>query len=242
MLEPIPAIDIIEGKCVRLSMGEYASKKVYDAHPLDIARHIEDLGFRRLHLVDLDGAKSSHVVNLPILRQISSSTSLKIDFGGGIKTEEDLQSVFENGAEYATIGSLAVREPAIVEEWIRQYSPEHIILGADVKGENICINGWKDKSDIRLFDFLNRYIRLGIKYILCTDISKDGLLKGTSLSLYKSIIKAYPQCHLIASGGVSCMQDLIDLDKAHIPHVVFGKAIYENKINLEEVAKYFLNK
>lgn len=242
MLEPIPAIDIIEGKCVRLSMGEYSSKKIYDTQPLDVARKIEELGFKRLHLVDLDGAKSNHVVNLSTLRQISSSTSLKIDFGGGIKSTQDIESVFENGAEFATIGSLAVRQPDIVKEWIRQYEPSHIILGADVKGEYICINGWQDKSDIRLFDFLEEYISIGIKYVLCTDISKDGLLNGTSLALYKSIIKAYPHCHLIASGGVSCLQDLLDLDKAKIPHVVFGKAIYENKIDLSEVARIFLNK
>lgn len=239
MLNPIPAIDIIEGKCVRLSKGDYSSKKVYDADILDMAKKIEDCGFTRLHMVDLDGARSSHVVNLDTLNKVASNTTLKIDFGGGVKSDKDIQAVFNNGAELVTVGSIAVDKPATFDKWLAAYGPEHLILGADTKDGLISINGWKENSTIKLFDFLESYIKKGIKYILCTDISKDGMLNGTSIKLYQDILKIYPQCSLIASGGVSSIQDLIDLDAAGIPYVVFGKAIYEGRINLKDVTEKF---
>ena len=240
MLNPIPAIDIIEGKCVRLTQGKYDSRTVYSVSPLDMAQKIEDLGFHRLHLVDLDGAKSNHVVNIDILQQITAHTHLSVDFGGGIRQDKDIQLVFDSGADYATIGSLAVTSPDTFEQWISRYRPERIILGADVKDGYVSINGWKESSHISLFKLLDRYIPLGITKVLCTDIDKDGMLNGTSIDLYKSIIARYPQCQLIASGGVSCMQHLHDLNDAGIPYVVFGKAIYEGLINLTDVAKHFL--
>lgn len=240
MLNPIPAIDIIEGKCVRLSKGNYDSKKVYDFSPIDLAKQFEDLGFKRLHLVDLDGAKSKHVVNLDILQEISQQTHLSIDFGGGIKSDDDIKAVFDSGADYVTIGSLAVKEPAIFEKWIKTYGANKIILGADVKDGFISINGWKENSNRTLFDFLDDYIAQGISHVLCTDISKDGMLSGTSVDLYKSILQRYPHCELIASGGVSCMKDLEELNEAGVPHVVFGKAIYEGRIDLNEVVRQYL--
>ncbi|MBP3775045.1 MAG: 1-(5-phosphoribosyl)-5-[(5-phosphoribosylamino)methylideneamino]imidazole-4-carboxamide isomerase [Bacteroidaceae bacterium] len=241
MLEPIPAIDIIDGQCVRLSKGRYDTKTVYNENPVDVALQFEALGFQRLHVVDLDGAKSSHVVNLSVLKELTSKTKLHIDFGGGIKTDDDIKAVFQCGAEFVTIGSIAVKNPQIFEHWIETYGPKHIILGADVKDGYISINGWRECSDIPLFEFLDTYLNKGIKYILCTDISKDGMLKGTSVELYTQIMQRYPHCKLIASGGVSCMQDLTDLDAAKVPHVVFGKAIYENRIDMKEVAQRFIH-
>ena len=241
MLNPIPAIDIIEGKCVRLSKGDYNSKKIYSSSPVDIAKRFEELGFRRLHLVDLDGAKSQHVVNINTLRKIVRETNLCIDFGGGIKSDEDIRTVFESGANLVTIGSLAVKNPAIVSNWIQFYGADRIIIGADVRDGYISINGWTENSGLKLFDFIDTYIRQGITNILCTDISKDGMMKGTSIHLYTQIMKRYPQCRLIASGGVCNMSDLKELDEAGIPSVVIGKAIYEKTINLDEIASVFLN-
>jgi phosphoribosylformimino-5-aminoimidazole carboxamide ribotide isomerase len=240
MLTPIPAIDIIEGQCVRLSKGDYASKKVYSGNPLDMAREFEAQGFKRIHLVDLDGAKSSHVVNLSVLRSIATNTRLTIDFGGGIKTDADLQAVFDNGAAMATIGSVAVKSPALFDQWLRRYGAERLILGADVKEGFISINGWKEESSIRLSDFLDTYINKGVTKVLCTDISRDGMLSGTSVGLYRQILSRHPDLYLIASGGVSSLQDLADLDEAGVPAVVFGKAIYEGRIRLDEVAARFL--
>lgn len=239
MLQPIPAIDIIEGKCVRLSKGDYAAKKIYDEKPLDLAKRFEDLGFKRLHVVDLDGAKSSHIVNCKTLDAIASKTNLLIDFGGGIKSDDDIKAVFDYGATFATIGSIAVKEPERFENWMNLYGNDRLILGADVKNGVISINGWKEDSNITLFDFLSQYINKGINNVLCTDISKDGMLAGTSLQLYKDILKKFPTCALIASGGVSGIGDLIDLDEAGIPYAVFGKAIYEGKIDLAEVSAKF---
>ena len=225
MIELIPAIDIIEGQCVRLTKGDYGSKTVYPLNPVDLARRFEDLGFKRLHVVDLDGAKSNHVVNLDILEKITSTTHLSVDFGGGIKTDEDITHVFSSGAKWVTIGSLAVKNPNKIENWITQYGADKIILGADVKDGFIHISGWKENSSIN--------------NILCTDINKDGTLKGPATSLYRQIMSAYPDCHLIASGGISSIDDLNALDKAGIPAVVFGKAIYEGRIDLSQVAKQF---
>lgn len=240
MIELIPAIDLIEGKCVRLTKGEYESKKVYADDPVAIASEFEQLGFKRLHLVDLDGAKSKHVVNDQVLRDITSHTQLTVDFGGGIKTDEDIEKVFDAGATLVTIGSISVTNPERYMEWLERYGSEHIILGADIRNGFISINGWKEDSNIQLTDFLKRYMEVGTKNVLCTDISKDGMLQGTATNLYKDVMKAYPNCHLIASGGVSGMQDIEELDAAGIPAVVFGKAIYEGRLDMKELSRRYL--
>lgn len=239
MLQPIPAIDIIEGKCVRLSKGDYAAKKVYDENPLELAKRFEGLGFKRLHVVDLDGAKSSHIVNFKTLDDIAGKTNLRIDFGGGIKSDDDIKAVFDYGATFATIGSIAVKNPFLFEKWLLTYGTEKLILGADVKNKVISINGWKEDSDVTLFDFLDKYMRKGVKQVLCTDISKDGMLAGASIQLYKEVLEKFPKCDLIASGGVSGIGDLMDLDEAGVPYAVFGKAIYEGRIDLVEVSAKF---
>ena len=234
MIELIPAIDIIEGKCVRLTKGDYDSKRVY-GNPLDMAMRFEDLGFRRLHVVDLDGAKSRHVVNIAVLREIARRTGLIVDFGGGIKSGDDLEAVFEAGAEMATAGSIAVTEPDVVFGWIEKYGAERIVLGADVRDGKISINGWKEDSAEELMPFLNRYIEAGVCNVLCTEISRDGTLQGPAVELYRSIMASYPTLHLIASGGVGSDDDILELDEAGIPAVVFGKAFYEGKITLKPV-------
>lgn len=239
MINPIPAIDLIEGKCVRLTKGDYDSKKVYGENPVEMARRFEACGFKRLHLVDLDGAKSKHVVNLNVLESIATQTRLEIDFGGGIKSDNDLKAVFDSGAKWATVGSLAVTASDIFQQWIDDYGAERFILGADVKNGLISINGWKEESCLTLFEFLDDWIKRGVKHILCTDVSKDGMLEGPALDLYREIMAHYPDCDLIASGGVSGMSDLMALDEAGIPAVVFGKAIYEGRISLEEVVSTF---
>ncbi|MBQ6189792.1 MAG: 1-(5-phosphoribosyl)-5-[Bacteroidaceae bacterium] len=238
-IQLIPAIDIIQGQCVRLSKGDYDTKRVY-GNPVEIAQQMEALGFRRLHLVDLDGAKEGHVVNLQVLRDICQKTNLIIDFGGGVKTEKDVELVLETGAKMITVGSMAVKSPSTLLKWIETYGAEHLILGSDVRNGRISINGWMEDSEILLDDFLQYYTEAGIKNVLCTDISRDGMLQGPSTPLYRKIMEAHPQCHLIASGGVSCIEDIIELDEAGIPAVVFGKAIYEGRINLQELAKKFL--
>lgn len=234
MIELIPAIDIIEGKCVRLTKGDYDSKRVY-GNPLDMAMRFEDLGFRRLHVVDLDGAKSRHVVNIAALREITRRTGLIVDFGGGIKSGDDLEAVFEAGAEMATAGSIAVTEPDVVFGWIEKYGAVRIVLGADVRDGKISINGWKEDSAEELMPFLNRYIEAGVCNVLCTEISRDGTLQGPAVELYRSIMASYPTLHLIASGGVGSDDDILELDEAGIPAVVFGKAFYEGKITLKPV-------
>ena len=235
MLQLIPAIDIIGGQCVRLTKGDYDSKTVYDLRPLDFAKEIEALGYRRLHMVDLDGARSSHVVNIEVLNEVAMHTNLQIDFGGGIKTDADLEAVFENGATFATIGSVAAKEPQLMDRWIARYGADRLILGADVKDGFVCISGWKEKSRQRLMPFLQSYYAKGIRQVLCTDISKDGMLQGPAVELYKEIMQQLPHLHLIASGGVSCEEDIARLDSAGIPAVVFGKAIYEGKIDLKQL-------
>jgi len=239
MIELIPAIDIIEGQCVRLSKGDYDTKKVY-GDPVAFAQQIEQLGFRRLHVVDLDGAKSKHVVNLPVLGEITRKTRLIVDFGGGVKTEDDLQQAFEAGATLVTAGSIAVTQPELYLEWLKRYGSDHLILGADVRNGRVSINGWKEDSEVRLTDFLTQYQQAGNKNVLCTEISKDGMLQGPATALYREIMAAHPQCHLIASGGVSSIQDIQELDDAGIPAVVFGKAIYEGKIDMNELSKKYL--
>lgn len=238
MIELIPAIDIIDGKCVRLSQGDYNTRKVYNENPLEVAKEFEANGIRRLHVVDLDGAKSSHVVNYRVLDMIASRTSLIIDFGGGIKTDEDLLIAFENGAQMVTLGSIAVKKPDLFKKWLQQYGSEKIILGADVKDNHISINGWKEESQQELMPFLTDYTNEGVRKVLCTDISRDGMLQGPSIELYKRMMKEFPEMHLIASGGVSCLQDIIDLDEARIPAVVFGKALYEGRITLKDLNRF----
>ena len=233
-IELIPAIDIIGGQCVRLTKGDYDQKTVY-GNPLDMALEFERIGFSRLHVVDLDGAKSKHIVNHKILEEITKETSLKVDFGGGIKTDEDIEKAFVSGAEMVTIGSIAVTMPERFMGWLRKYGPERIILGADVRNGKISINGWKEDSAEDLLPFLKKYIDAGVKNVLCTEISKDGTLAGPAIELYQKVMDAYPQLHLIASGGVSSIDDIKALDNAGIPAVVFGKAIYEGRLDLRQL-------
>ena len=236
-ITPIPAIDLIEGKCVRLTQGDYATSHVYAEDPVDMARRFEDMGFTRLHLVDLDGAKSRHVVNDHVLKAITRTTKLIVDFGGGVKTDDDMARVLDAGAEMVTCGSIAVTQPDTVLGWMERYGAEHLILGADVKDGKISINGWLEDSAYELMPFLQRYLDAGMMHVLCTDISRDGMLQGPATALYGSIMQAFPHCRLIASGGVSCIEDILQLDKAGVPAVVFGKAIYEGKINMKERAE-----
>ena len=236
-ITPIPAIDLIEGKCVRLTQGDYATSHVYAEDPVDMARRFEDMGFTRLHLVDLDGAKSRHVVNDHVLKAITRATKLIVDFGGGVKTDDDMARVLDAGAEMVTCGSIAVTQPDTVLGWMERYGAEHLILGADAKDGKISINGWQEDSAYELMPFLQRYLDAGMMHVLCTDISRDGMLQGPATALYSSIMQAFPHCRLIASGGVSCIEDILQLDKAGVPAVVFGKAIYEGKINMKELAE-----
>jgi phosphoribosylformimino-5-aminoimidazole carboxamide ribotide isomerase len=230
MIELIPAIDIIGGKCVRLTKGDYAQKTVYNEDPVAQAKEFEAKGFTRLHVVDLDGAKSNHIVNDTVLRRITAQTSFTVDFGGGIKSSEDIEKAFEAGAKMVTIGSIAVSQPKLFIEWLHRYGEEHIILGADTRNGKVSINGWKEDSEEDLLPFLKKYIDAGVTQVLCTDISKDGTLQGPATELYKQIMKAYPNIHLIASGGISSNEDISDLEKNGIPAVVFGKAYYEGRI------------
>ncbi len=235
MIELIPAIDIIDGQCVRLTKGDYSRKTVYAQDPAEIAKGFERMGFRRLHVVDLDGAKSRHIVNDGVLRRITAETNLKVDFGGGIKTDEDMRKAFDAGAEMVTVGSVAVTFPNLCGEWIARYGAEKIILGADVRNGKISINGWKDDSEEELIPFLRKYVDMGVKNVLCTEISRDGTLEGPAVELYRSVMKEFPDMHLIASGGVSSNKDIADLEEGGIPAVVFGKAMYEGKIDVTKL-------
>lgn len=238
MIELIPAIDIIDGKCVRLSQGDYSRKKVYNENPVEVAKELEDHGIRRLHVVDLDGAASHHVVNYHILEQITARTSLIVDFGGGVKSDEDLLIAFESGAQMVTGGSIAVKNPELFCHWLSCYGAEKIILGADVKDYKIAVNGWKDESLCELFPFLKDYVSKGIRKVICTDISCDGMLQGPSVTLYKEILEQHPDLYLIASGGVSCADDIRELQAAGIPAVIFGKALYEGHITFKELESF----
>ena len=235
MIELIPAIDIINGQCVRLTKGDYDQKTVYRDSPAEVAQEFESFGFKRLHVVDLDGAKSKHIVNTDVLRQIVLRTHLCVDFGGGIKTDDDIETAFANGAEMVTVGSIAVTNPDLFISWLQIYGADRLILGADVRNGKISINGWKEDSTEDLLPFLKKYIDAGVKNVLCTEISKDGTLQGPAIDLYKRVMQEYPDLHLIASGGVSSINDIRALDAAGIPAVVFGKAIYEGKIDLHEL-------
>lgn len=238
MIKLIPAIDIIDGRCVRLTKGNYNEKTIYHENPVDVAKEFEQLGLTRLHLVDLDGAKSDHVINIDVLKAISTQTNLHVDFSGGIKSDDDIKDVFNNGANMVTIGSVAVNNPDLFNKWIKEYGPQKIILGADIKNGSIAINGWKDETKKSIYSFLEHYISLGIINILCTDITKDGTLSGPAYNLYTEILRRFPEINLIASGGVSSNEDIIKLDKLGVKAVVFGKAYYEHKIDIKTLMQY----
>jgi phosphoribosylformimino-5-aminoimidazole carboxamide ribotide isomerase len=237
-MQIIPAIDLIEGKCVRLTQGDYAQKKIYNEDPLEVAKAFEGIGLMRLHLVDLDGAKAGEVVNWKVLEKIANQTNLKIDFGGGIKKESTLKTVINTGATYATIGSLAVNNRDLFEEWIEKFGATIFMLGADVYEEKIAIGGWLEKTNIDVFTFMQSYLEKGLTQMFCTDIQKDGKLLGPSIDLYKKIITNFPTLQFIASGGVSNLQDLKDLRSIGCTGAIVGKAIYENKITLEELSQF----
>lgn len=235
MIELIPAIDIIDGKCVRLTKGDYTQQTTYSDSPADVARRFEDMGFKRLHVVDLDGAKSRHIVNKKCLNDISRLTSLEIDFGGGLKTDDDIQAAFDNGAAMVTVGSVAISAPDLFAKWIDTFGADKIILGADTRDGKVSINGWKEDSATDIFDMLDTYVSMGISKVLCTDISKDGTMQGPAISLYEEIMRRHPSLHLIASGGVSGNDDIMNLDRSGIPAVVFGKAFYEGRIDIDKL-------
>lgn len=235
MIEIIPAIDVIDGKCVRLSEGDFERKKIYNENPLEVAKEFESFGLNRLHIVDLDGAKNGKVTNLKVLETVSANTNLTIDFGGGIKTDEDIQSVFDAGASLASIGSIAVKEPKKFFNWLEKYGSEKILLGADVRDKKLAINGWQTKTEIEIIQFLKEYFEKGITQVFCTDISKDGLLQGVASELYQEILETLPNLKLIASGGVSNIEDVYELDKIGCSSVIIGKAIYEGRIKLQDL-------
>jgi phosphoribosylformimino-5-aminoimidazole carboxamide ribotide isomerase len=236
-MEIIPAIDIIEGKCVRLTQGDYGLKKVYNERPLEVALAFQDAGLKRLHLVDLDGAKAGSVRNWKVLEVIAGKTELVVDFGGGIKTAEDVEIVFNSGAALATVGSIAVKDEPLFVSWLQEYGAERFLLGADVKNEKIAVSGWLETTDHWVYDFIRVYIEKGVRQIFCTDVSKDGLLQGPSLDLYKNIVGKFPELHFIASGGVSGMDDVARLEEVGCKGVIIGKAIYEGRIALNELSK-----
>jgi phosphoribosylformimino-5-aminoimidazole carboxamide ribotide isomerase len=238
MIELIPAIDIIEGKCVRLTQGDYDTKKVYNEDPLEVAKMFEDYGIRRLHVVDLDGARQGRIINYRILERLATYTSLVIDFGGGLKQDNDLEIAFESGAQMVTGGSIAVKNPNTFKSWISKFGSEKIILGADAKDKKIAISGWEETTDNELIPFIRHYHQEGISKSICTDISRDGMLQGPAIDLYKEILEQIPQLYLIASGGVSSIQDIEKLAEAGIPAVIFGKAIYEGKIQLKDLIRF----
>lgn len=244
----IPAIDIIEGKCVRLTKGDYNTQKIYNENPVEVAKEFEDAGIQYLHVVDLDGAKASHIVNYKVLEQIALKTNLKIDFGGGLKSDEDLRIAFESGANQITGGSIAVKNPSTFENWISKFGSDKIILGADCHNEKIAVSGWQEESDLNVIPFIKDYQEKGISYVICTDISKDGMLEGPSFGLYKRIIS---ECHaelveesqsinLIASGGISTFDEIPKLAELGCEGVIIGKAIYENRISLKKLENYIL--
>jgi phosphoribosylformimino-5-aminoimidazole carboxamide ribotide isomerase len=236
----IPAIDIIDGKCVRLSKGDYDTKKVYSENPLEIAKAFEDNGINFLHVVDLDGAKAQHIINHKILEEICSKTNLKVDFGGGLKSDEDLKIAFESGANQITGGSIAVKQPEVFKAWLKKYGSDKIILGADCRDRKIAISGWTESADVDVIDFILDYKKEGASYVICTDISKDGMLAGTSNELYSEIIQK-SKVKLIGSGGVSCIQDLYLLHEMGCEGAIIGKAFYEGKITMKQLTK-FINK
>ncbi len=239
-MEIIPAIDIIDGKCVRLTQGDYNQKKIYNENPLEVARQFENHGINRLHVVDLDGAKAKRIVNWKTLETICNQTKLTVDFGGGLKSYDDLRIAFNSGASQVTGGSIAVKDRTTFVSWINQYSPERIILGADVKNENIAISGWQDETKINLFEFIEGYVKEGIQYVICTDIAKDGMMEGPSFNLYSRLKEKFPDIQIIASGGVSTLRDIERLKAKKLYGAIIGKAIYEGTIKLKELSKLIM--
>jgi phosphoribosylformimino-5-aminoimidazole carboxamide ribotide isomerase len=238
MITIIPAIDLIDAKCVRLSQGDYNQKTIYNENPLEVAKMFEDAGITRLHLVDLDGAKAKHIVNHKVLELIASKTKLVIDFGGGLKSDEDLRIAFESGAQMVTGGSIAVKDRETFLHWIETYGADKIILGADAKDKMIAVSGWQEVSELPILDFIESYTSKGIRKVISTDIARDGMLTGPSIDLYKEIRTQFPELELIASGGIATMKDIYELDEMGIPGVITGTAIYENRISLDEISRY----
>lgn len=238
MIQIIPAIDLIEGKCVRLTQGDYGKKTIYNENPLEVAMQFEDAGLKRLHLVDLDGAKAKKVVNWKVLEKIAAKTSLHIDFGGGVQSDDDLRVVFESGAKQVTGGSIAVKQPEVFESWLKEYGGEKIILGADAKKEKIAVSGWEEGTAIWVYDFVEEYVAKGVKYTISTDVAKDGLLQGPSFDLYKNMQDKCPDLNIIASGGISGIGDVEKLAEMNIYGVIIGKAIYENRISLADLQRF----
>jgi phosphoribosylformimino-5-aminoimidazole carboxamide ribotide isomerase len=238
MIQVIPAIDIIDGKCVRLTQGDYGQKKIYNEDPAEVAKEFEDAGIKRLHLVDLDGAKEKRIINHKVLEKIANSTELIIDFGGGIQSDVDIQKAFDFGAKMITGGSIAVKNQEMFLGWLERFGPEKIILGADAKDEKIAISGWQESTEVSVFDFIQEYLKKGIKYTISTDVAKDGLLQGPSFDLYEKMQVKFSDLHIIASGGVSEMKDLEKLNDQGVFGVIVGKAIYEGKISLKELEKF----
>lgn len=236
-IEIIPAIDIIDGKCVRLSQGDYSRKTIYNEDPLEVAKMFEAYGLQRLHLVDLDGAKAHHIVNHKVLERITSNTSLVVDFGGGLKSDKDLEIAFEAGAAMITGGSIAVKSPETMMGWIENFGSDRIILGADVSGRKIAVTGWTEDSGLDIFDFISQWMKKGISKVISTDISRDGMLTGPSIQLYREILRQNHEIYLIASGGVGSLQDILDLEKNGVLSVIVGKAIYEGKISMEDIGR-----
>lgn len=234
----IPAIDIIDGKCVRLSQGDYAQMKIYNEDPLEVAKSFEDSGLKYLHLVDLDGAKAKHIVNWKVLNKIATNTELLIDFGGGIKTDEDIKVAFESGASKVTGGTVAAKNEPVFLDWLNKFGPQKIILGADAKNGKIATNGWQESTELTVIHFINHFSELGIQYVICTDIAKDGMMNGPALELYKSILTANPAVKLIASGGVSNPDDIHKLAELNLEGVIIGKAIYEGAITLKQLREF----
>lgn len=237
MIEIIPAIDVIDGKCVRLSQGNYSEKKIYNENPLEVAKMFEDAGIRRLHLVDLDGAKAKKIVNHKVLEEIATKTSLIIDFGGGIQREEDIDTAFSAGASMISSGSIAAKDRRLFAGWVKKYGGEKIILSADCKNRQIAVSGWEEPTSLYVVPFIGNYAQYDVEKVVCTDISKDGMLQGPSIDLYKIIRTYIPSIYLIASGGISCKQDILDLEEAGVPAVIMGKAIYENRVTLKDLAE-----
>jgi len=237
----IPAIDMIDGKCVRLSQGDYKQKKVYDNDPLDVAKKYEDNGITRLHLVDLDGAEQKHIVNWKVLEKIAGNTKLIIDFGGGLKSDEDLKIAFESGASMITGGSIAVKNRDTFLRWLKAYGSGKIILGADAKDGKIAVSGWRETSELTLIKFIESYVKYGVSKVISTDISRDGMMTGANTELYKKIQEHFPGLEIIASGGISCMDDILKLNDMNIPDVIVGKAIYEKKISMKDISNFYKN-
>lgn len=238
MIEIIPAIDMIDGKCVRLTQGDYGKKTIYNENPLEVALEFQDAGLKRLHLVDLDGAKAKKVVNWKVLEKIAAKTTLHIDFGGGVQSEEDIRIVFESGAKQVTGGSVAVKQPDLFKHWLSVYGGEKMILGADAKNEKVAVSGWEEGTELWVYDFVEKYVELGIQYAISTDVAKDGLLQGPSFDLYKNLQDKCPDLKIIASGGVSGIEDVEKLAEMNIYGVIIGKAIYENRISLSDLQRF----